>query len=75
MIDHYRAAVSCDLADYNLLVEVAHTITDPHVVKVDFPWKLTTHGPLMLAGSQAVIASRARAWTRSSRWALTSRPP
>jgi hypothetical protein len=51
MIDHYGASIMCDFADNNLLVEVAHAIADPHFVKVDFPWKLTTHGPLMLAGS------------------------
>jgi hypothetical protein len=48
LINHYRAPISCDLADHNLLVEVAHTITDRNFVKVDFPWKLTTHVPLML---------------------------
>ena len=47
-INHYGAATTCDLADHNLLIEVAHAITDPHFVKLDFPWKLSTHGPLML---------------------------
>jgi hypothetical protein len=80
MIDHHGASITCDLGDYNLLVEVAHAITDPYFVKVDFLWKLITHGLLMLAGSRAAVY----AWTEAQtdiagalagrRSAQTSRP-
>jgi hypothetical protein len=57
-IDRDRAAIGGDVADYRLLLEVAHPIADKHFVKADFPRKRSTHGCLMLApGSQAASYS------------------
>lgn len=55
-INHYGAATTCHLADHNLLIEVADAITDPHFVKLDFPWKLRTHNPPMLAGKRSPLS-------------------